>query len=98
MFVVTVEFVIAPEHEPEFMPLMLDNARLSRTTEAGCRQFDVCTDTARPVTVFLYERYDDEAAFNAHLATPHYKAFAEQVKVMITRRTIGRWQQVAPLV
>ena len=41
MYVITVEFTIHPEHLAAFMPLMLENARISRETEPGCRRFDV---------------------------------------------------------
>ena len=56
---------------------MLANAKVSRETEPGCRQFDVCVeaDTGR---TFLYELYDDRAAFEAHLASAHFKAFDER--------------------
>ena len=40
MYVVVVDFKIKPERLAEFMPLMLENARASRETEPGCRQFD----------------------------------------------------------
>ena len=29
--------------------------------------------------VFLYEIYDDRAAFDAHLASPHFRAFDAEV-------------------
>ena len=38
--------------------------------------------------VFLYEIYDDEAAFQAHLHSAHFKAFAAATKEMITARRI----------
>jgi autoinducer 2-degrading protein len=96
MYVVSVEFGIDPPRWDAFLPLMLENARLSRTMEPGCRQFDVCTDAARPATVYLYELYDDRAAFDAHLASAHFKAFAAQTQAMITRRVIATWQRIAP--
>ena len=93
MYVVTVEFTIDPARWNDFLPLMLENAARSRNDEPGCRQFDVCTDAARPGLVFLYELYDDAAAFDAHLAAPHYLSFAAATKAMVTRRVIGRWQR-----
>ena len=95
MYVVTVEFVIDPEQREAFLPRMLDNARISRESEPGCRQFDVCSDDARPAVVFLYEVYDDRAAFDAHLAAPHFLAFAAATQAMVTRRTIVTWSRIA---
>ena len=53
MYVVIVDFKIKPERLAEFMPLMLENARASRETEPGCRQFDVCVDPKEKTSVFL---------------------------------------------
>jgi quinol monooxygenase YgiN len=75
MYVIVVDFRIKPERIGEFMPLMLENARISRDTEPGCRQFDVCVDPADKASVFLYEIYDDRGAFDAHLAAAHFKRF-----------------------
>ena len=96
MYVVTVEFGIEAASWGEFMPLMIENAHLSRTTEPGCRQFDICVDKDKPATVFLYEIYDDRAAFDAHLVSPHFKAFAAATQQMILRRSILTWQRIAP--
>ena len=95
MYVVTVEFTIDPACWDDFIPLMLENAARSRNDEPGCRQFDVCIDATRPGLVFLYELYDDAAAFDAHLAAKHYRSFAEATKAMVTKRVIGRWERRA---
>ena len=96
MHVVTVEFAIVPSLWDSFLPLMVENARASREKEPGCRQFDICTDPAKPATVFLYELYDDRAAFDAHLASSHFKAFAAATQPMIAARTVHIWQRIAP--
>jgi autoinducer 2-degrading protein len=87
-YVVTVEFDIAPDRWAEFKPLMMANAEASRRDEAGCRRFDVCTPRDTANRVFLYEIYDDEAAFQAHLESPHFKAFAAATGEMITGRKL----------
>ena len=96
MYVVTVEFTIDPRQFDQFLPLMLDNACRSREDEPGCRLFDVCVDDARPGVVFLYELYDDRAAFDAHLASPHFVSFAAATPAMILARAIHTWQRIAP--
>jgi len=93
MYVVTVEFTIDPARWDDFLPLMLENAERSRTDEPGCRQFDVCTDASRPGLVFLYELYDDAAAFDAHLAAPHFLSFAAATEAMVKERVIRRWER-----
>ena len=96
MYVVAVEFAIDPAWWEQFLPLMLDNAHRSRSDEPGCRQFDVCIDPARAGVVFLYELYDDRAAFDAHLASPHFKAFAAATETMIVNRHVATWQRASP--
>ena len=88
MYVVIVDFHIKPERLAEFMPLMVENARASRETEPGCRQFDVCVDPADKTRVFLYELYDDRAAFDAHLATAHFKRFDAAVAPMLASKAV----------
>ncbi|MCC7311072.1 MAG: antibiotic biosynthesis monooxygenase [Sulfuritalea sp.] len=92
MYVITVEFTIPPEHLAAFMPLMLENARISRETEPGCRRFDVCRDPVRPELVFLYELYDDRAAFDAHLAAAHFKVFDGAVKAMVASKAVHAYE------
>ena len=88
MFVVTVTFIIKPGHINEFLPLMRENADLSLSEEDGCSQFDVCQSNASSDEIFLYEIYDDEAAFNTHLAMPHYISFSEKVGHMVSDKMI----------
>jgi quinol monooxygenase YgiN len=72
------------------MALMLDNAEKSRTLEPGCDRFDVCLPAGETDRVFLYEIYQDEAAFAAHLKADHYLRFAEATKAMIKDRRVAK--------
>jgi (4S)-4-hydroxy-5-phosphonooxypentane-2,3-dione isomerase len=87
-YVITVEFDIEPAQFAAFMRLMMENAGASLRDEAGCRHFDVCRPRDVPNRVFLYEIYDDEAAFQAHLQSTHFKSFAAATKDMISARKI----------
>jgi (4S)-4-hydroxy-5-phosphonooxypentane-2,3-dione isomerase len=95
MYAVTVLFKINEGRRDQFLPLMIENARLSLQDEPGCHQFDVCTDPARPDDVFLYEIYDDVAAFKAHLQMPHFKSFDANVSEMIDEKTVWTFSEVA---
>jgi quinol monooxygenase YgiN len=83
-----VEFIIKAGHAAEFLPAMLENARASREHEPGCRQFDVCLTPGDPHVIFLYEHYDDRAAFDAHLASVHFLAFDALVAPWVERKTV----------
>ncbi len=91
-----VAFRIKPEHVDAFAREIVDNARASRDTEAGCRQFDVCRDPADPCLFFLYERYDDEAAVQAHLATAHYQRMNTRTAAWVDTKTVWRYRRIAP--
>ncbi len=78
-YVVTVNFTIDPLHAAAFMVHMVQNARTSVDVEPGCRQFDVCRSASNANRIFLYEVYDDRAAFDAHLASSHFQTFDKQV-------------------
>ncbi len=94
MYVVTVRFTIGPQHVRAFIPLVLENARTSRNTETGCRQFDVCHNAARPESVFLYEVYDSPSAFEDHLGTAHFKSFDEATRGMVTAKQVFAYERL----
>jgi len=88
--VILVEFTIKPDGIGRFRELILANARLSLRDEPGCRQFDVLSPPDDPGRVTLYEVYDDAAAFDFHLGTPHYKSFAAAADDLIAARSVRR--------
>ncbi len=75
MFAVVVFFDIKAAHAAEFSQAIAANAKASVDNEPGCRQFDVCRDPTEGNAFFLYEIYEDPAAFEAHKASEHFKAF-----------------------
>lgn len=95
MYAVTVTFEVAPEHAEAFRETVLIQAENSVEREERCRRFDVCADPERPGVVFLYEIYDDAAAFQDHLASPHFKAFDATVGPWLTGKTVETWEIIA---
>ena len=96
MQALVVEFRIKPAHVAAFETAIVANARASTATEAGCRQFDVCRDPADATLFFLYELYDDEAAVQAHLRTPHFLQMSEATAAWVEKKTVWRYQRVSP--
>ncbi|WP_424985567.1 putative quinol monooxygenase [Microbulbifer sp. S227A] len=94
MFAVVVTFRIRPEHIDAFLPEMMQNAATSLAVEPGCHRFDVCTDEERRDEVFLYELYEDRAAFDVHLHSPHFLAFDDKVAPMIATKQVRTYDQV----
>jgi (4S)-4-hydroxy-5-phosphonooxypentane-2,3-dione isomerase len=96
--VLVVEFRIKALHIDDFAVAIAENARLSRETEAGCRQFDVCRDRSDTSIFFLYELYDDEAAIQAHLRTPHFLAMDQNTRDWVDVKKVWRYQRTEPCV
>lgn len=90
MYVVTVTFETAPDDAAAFLARVRQQAADSLRDEPGCHRFDVCTE-ADSARVFLYEIYSDAAAFQAHLETPHYKAFNAEVGPIVRYKTVETW-------
>jgi autoinducer 2-degrading protein len=96
MYIVIVDFVIRPDRVAKFHAAVIENARVSRDKEPGCRQFDVAVDPQDPNRYFLYELYDDEAAFRAHLTSDHFRAFDHETGPWIETKAVRILDRVAP--
>lgn len=96
MFVVVVFFDIKADRVDFFREAMVRQARRCLELEPGCRQFDVAQDPQVPTSFFLYEVYDDEAAFEAHKASQHFADFGPTVKDYIESRKLLTYHRVSP--
>ncbi len=96
MLTIVVEFRILPAHIEAFECAIIANATASRETEPGCRQFDVCRDPADPQLFFLYELYDDTAAFDAHLFTRHFLEMEALTAGWVQSKVVHRYQRTSP--
>lgn len=95
MYGVCVTFKLKTGRMAAFMPLMRANAQTSLAQEDGCKQFDVLSCASTPDAVFLYELYADRAAFDGHLASPHYAAFDAATADMVAQKDVQFWTEVA---
>ena len=96
MHVITVTFVVKANHVASFHDAVIAQARNSLSQEMRCQQFDVAVDAGDPSRVFLYELYDDEAAFQQHLETAHFKAFDATVGDWLESKNVSAWRRVEP--
>ena len=77
MFVILVPVQIKPGSKDQFVEAIIGDAKGSLDNEPGCQRFDVIQDKGDANRIWLYEVYDDEAAFQAHLETPHFIKFRD---------------------
>jgi quinol monooxygenase YgiN len=60
-------FELDPDQREEFMASRYDSVKKSRS-EPGCLEYTLAADPIEPGRVVLYERWEDQAALDAHIA------------------------------
>ncbi len=86
MYAITIVLEPKPGHEASLLNACLATVEASRA-EPGNLFFDVLVSES-PREVVFYEAYVDEAAFQAHMAAPHTKAWQEAALPSIERSTL----------
>jgi quinol monooxygenase YgiN len=94
--VLAVSLKIKPDCVDKFMAECLKNGKAARETEPGCRQFDIVVDPNDPTRAMLYEVYADEAAFEAHQQTPHFKHYLANALQYLEARERAFYRRAAP--
>ena len=96
MLAVCVDFEIEPARLDEFLLIMHRNAAASLANEAGCHQFDITQNPQTPTKIFLYELYDDAAAFELHKQADHYLEFNAACDGMIVAKSVRLLARIEP--
>ncbi|HXZ81442.1 MAG TPA: putative quinol monooxygenase [Terriglobales bacterium] len=88
MLVLAVTWMAHPGQEAKvsetFLRLQADARR-----EPGCRMFVAHQHTTEPRRFFVYEQYDDEAALQAHRASPYFQEYVLKQLPAIADRLQG---------
>ncbi|MGP0090585.1 MAG: putative quinol monooxygenase [Xanthobacteraceae bacterium] len=84
-YVNAVDLDIVPAEMQNYLAAIKENGAAA-IKEPGCRQFDIMVLASNPNHIFLYEVYDNEAAFQAHRATDHFKKYAATTGSMVAQR------------
>jgi len=72
MLAMWVKVRIKPEQRKRFLDAIEADALGSERDEAGCLRFNVLQDQKDENVYYFFEVYKDQAALEAHRATPHY--------------------------
>jgi quinol monooxygenase YgiN len=67
MLIVAGHFEVDPADRDAFLAGRVEAMRSTRT-EAGCLEYVMSADPLDPTRVMLFERWADQAAFDAHMA------------------------------
>jgi quinol monooxygenase YgiN len=85
MFVNAVDIDVKPEERANYLAAITENGKAA-ITEPGCKRFDILNLASDPNHFFLYEVYENEAAFQAHRASDHFKKYAATTANMVAKR------------
>ncbi len=84
-YINAVDLDIVPSEREKFLSAIEEDAA-ETIKEPGCLQFDVLMLTNDPNHLFLYEVYENEAAFRAHRETDYFKRYEATTATMVARR------------
>jgi (4S)-4-hydroxy-5-phosphonooxypentane-2,3-dione isomerase len=84
-YVNAVDVDILPGQIDNYLAALQENGAAS-VHEPGCRDFIITVSQKDPNHVFIFEVYDDVAAFEAHRQSDHFKKYAAITKDMIAKR------------
>lgn len=96
--VVIAEFTLKAEGRERFMEIARQDAHDSVTNEPGCHHFDVLVSKDDPLKVVLHEVYADQAAFDAHLAAPHFVPFRDETPVLVAAQHVRFFNAATPVI
>ena len=85
MFVNAVDLDIVPAVRDNYLAAIKENGAAA-AKEPGCKRFDILNLNSDPNHFFLYEVYENEAAFKAHRETDHFKKYAATTGKMVAKR------------
>jgi len=65
--------------------------------ETGCLEYQLHRDPENPLKFLFYERFANQAALDAHIASPHFQAFVKYRDAnpgIIPVTIVTRWRRV----
>jgi len=88
MVVLAVTWIAKAGQEAEVTSIFSKLTEASRL-EPGCVTYQVHRHKTEPRRFFIYEQYKDDAALEAHRATPHFLQYARKELPRIADRVEG---------
>jgi quinol monooxygenase YgiN len=82
------ELRIAPEHLDAYTRAVKKEMEISVRVEPGVLAIYSVADKDDPTSLRFFEIYADDAAFRAHIASPHFREYFETTQHMIASRKL----------
>ena len=93
-YINAVDIDVVPGQIDAYLAALKENGAAA-VHEPGCHEFDITVSPKEPNHVFIFEVYDNAAAFEAHRATDHFKKYAATTKDMVANRDARAFTSVA---
>ncbi len=87
-FVRIAELVIDPAQLEGYTAAVKEEMETSVRIEPGVLSIYAVAEKDAPTKLTFFEIYADEAAYRAHIASPHFRKYFETTKDMITSRRL----------
>ena len=82
------ELEIEPSQLMQYHAAVKEEMATSVRVEPGVLAIYAVADSENPSKLRFFEIYADEAAFRAHIASPHFKKYVETTRSMIRSRVL----------
>jgi len=96
MLAIWVKVRVKAEARERFLAAIEADALGSERDEPGCMRFNVLQDAQEENVYYFYEVYRDEAALEAHRATPHFALWRAAVDTLDGAPEATRCRTVFP--
>lgn len=96
MLALWVKVRVKPEQRERFLKAIEVDAEGSERDEPGCLRFNVLHDRQDQNVYYFFEVYRDEAALEAHRATPHYAVWSAATDTLDGPPEVTRCDTVFP--
>jgi autoinducer 2-degrading protein len=94
LYINAVDIDVVPGQIDAYLAALKENGAAA-VHEPGCHEFNITVSPKDPNHVFIFEVYDNAAAFEAHRTTDHFKKYAATTKDMVAKRDARAFTSVA---
>ena len=95
LYINAVDIDVVPGQLENYLVAIKEVGAAAIKTEPGCSEFDVTVSQKDPNHLFIFEVYENAAAFDAHLKSDHYKKYAATAKDVVAKREVHSLSSVA---
>jgi autoinducer 2-degrading protein len=88
LYINAVNIDVVPGQIENYLAAIKEVGAAAIKTEPGCSEFNITVSQKDPNHLFIFEVYDNAAAFDAHLKSDHYKKYAAAAKDIVAKREV----------